>query len=197
MENTVCYLLGKEMLLTLLDSHLSFTEYFLKAHITRYIDRTYREMRDKSVFTAGGAPLLFTTPVGDIAANEVVALRDDATIREAAAEMSKHRIGSLVITDRAGLPVGVVTDRDLRVKVVTRDRSVNDSVKDIMSLPLVRVDATDSCFDALLKMIKHNVHHLLVIQEGTLKGVLANHDLMMLQGKTHPPKGVEEMKRRS
>jgi len=181
-DDTICYLLGKDMLLKLLDSHLSFTEFFLKSHITRYIDRTYREMRTKSVFYSSSDHLLFTTPVGDIVTKDVVTVRDDATIREAAAEMSKHRISSLIITDSADLPLGVLTDCDLREKVVARGRSVNDPVKDIMSLPLVRVDAKDYCFEAMLKMIKHNVHHILVIREGKLKGVLTNHDLMLLQG---------------
>ena len=78
--------------------------------------------------------------------------------------------------------MGIVTDRDLREKVVARGRSVDDPVRDIMSLPLVRVDVKDYCFEAVLKMIKHNIHHILVIKEGQLKGVLTNHDLMLLQG---------------
>jgi CBS domain-containing protein len=57
-DDTLCYLLGKEMLLKLLDSNLSFTEYFLKSHITKYIDRTYREMQDKSMFYGGSDRLL-------------------------------------------------------------------------------------------------------------------------------------------
>jgi len=66
-EDTICYLLGQELLLKLLDSHRSFTEYFLKSHITKYIDRTYQEMQDKSMFYGGSDRLLFTTRVGDMA----------------------------------------------------------------------------------------------------------------------------------
>ena len=96
--------------------------------------------------------------------------------------MAKHRISSIIIVDRNGLPTGIVTDRDLREKVVARGRDVNDPVKDIMNLPLIRVDAKDYCFEAVLKMIKHNIHHIVVIKDGALRGVLTNHDLMMLQG---------------
>ena len=46
----VFHFFGKEMLFKLLDSNLSFTEYFLRTHITKYIDLTYREMQDKSIF---------------------------------------------------------------------------------------------------------------------------------------------------
>jgi len=47
---------------------------------------------------------------------------------------------------------------------------------------LIKTDARDYCFEALLKMIRYNIHHLLVVDNGDLKGIVTNHDLMMLQG---------------
>jgi CBS domain-containing protein len=181
-EDTICYLLGKEMLLKLLDSHLSFTEYFLKSHITKYIDRTYREMQDKSMFYGGSDRLLFTTRVGDMAIKDVVSSGEDTSIREAARIMSENRISSLIIMNGNNVPTGIVTDRDLREKVVARDRSVQEPIKNIMSTTLIRVDAHDYCFEAVLRMLKYNIHHILVISDGKLSGVITNHDLMMLQG---------------
>jgi CBS domain-containing protein len=181
-EDTICYILGKEMLLKLLDSQLSFTEYFLKEHITRYIDKTYKEMQDKSMFYGGSDRLLFTTRVGDMAVKTVVSTYEDTTIREAARIMSDRRISSIVVVNRDGLPSGIATDRDFREKVVARGRDVDGPVKDIMSSMLIRVDARDYCFEAVLRMIKYNIHHVLVIRDGALVGVITNHDLMMLQG---------------
>lgn len=181
-DDTICYLLGKDMVMKLLDSHLVFTEYFLKSHITKYIDRTYQEMQNKSIFTGGSDRLLFTTRVGDIGAKEVVSAPEDTPIQEAAQIMSRHKISSLVIMNRDGLPAGMITDRDLREKVVARGRDVNGPVQDIMTMPLIRVDARDYCFEAVLKMLRYNIHHVLVIKEGNLAGVITNHDLMMLQG---------------
>ncbi len=181
-EDTICYLLGQEMLLKLLDSHLSFTEYFLKSRITKYIDRTYREMQDKCIFYGGSDRLLFTTRVGDMAIKDVVSAPEDTPIREAAAIMSENRISSLVIMNGNNVPSGIVTDRDLREKVVARSRNVLEPIKNIMSTTLIRVDARDHCFEAVLKMLKYNIHHILVIKDGKLSGVITNHDLMMLQG---------------
>ncbi len=181
-EDTICYLVGKEMVLKLLDSHLVFTEYFLKTHITKYIDRTYQEMRNKSLFIGGSDRLLFTTRVGDIGAKEVVYADEDTPIQEAARLMTAKKISSLVVVTRDKLPAGIVTDRDLREKVVAKGRSVGEPVKTIMTMPLIRVDARDFCFEAVLKMLRYNIHHILVVKEGALAGVLTNHDLMMLQG---------------
>ncbi len=181
-EDTICYLLGQEMLLKLLDSNLHFTEYFLKSHITKYIDRTYREMQDKSMFYGGSDRLLFTTRVGDISIKDLISAQEDTPIREAARIMSEHRISSLIIVNRNELPVGIITDRDLREKVVAKGRTVQEPVRNIMSTTLIRVDARDYCFEAVLKMLKYNIHHVVVIKEGRLTGVITNHDLMMLQG---------------
>ncbi len=181
-EDTICYLLGKEMLLQLLDSQRSFTEYFLKSHITKYIDRTYQEMHDKSMFYGGSDRLLFTTRVGDMAVKGIIDTREETPIRDAARIMSDNRISSIVIVNENKLPVGIVTDRDLREKVVAKGRSVQEPVKNIMSATLIRVDARDYCFEAVLRMIKYNIHHILVIKDGKLLGVITNHDLMMLQG---------------
>ncbi|HEY6011819.1 MAG TPA: DUF294 nucleotidyltransferase-like domain-containing protein, partial [Nitrospirota bacterium] len=124
----------------------------------------------------------FTTRVGDMAIKDVVFTEEDTTIRRAAQIMSENRISSLVIMSRNNLPSGILTDRDLREKVVAKGRDVGEAVKTIMSTSLIRVDARDYCFEAVLKMIKYNIHHILVIRDGLLTGVITNHDLMVLQG---------------
>lgn len=181
-EDTICYLVGKETVLRLLDSNPVFTEYFFKSHLTKYIDRTYKEMHSKSLFYGGSDRLLFTTKIGDIATKEVITVEQGATIQDAARIMAKNKVSSLIIIDSNSLPVGIVTDRDLREKVVAKGRDVNEPISNIMSLPLIRVDAKDYCFEAVLKMIRHNIHHVLVVKDGDLKGVITNHDLMLLQG---------------
>ena len=181
-DDTICYLLPKKQVLGLLDTSAVFTEYFLKSHLKKYIDNTYTEMMTKNIFYGGTDRILFTTRVGDIAVKKIVSAPENTTIQDAARIMVKHKVSSLIISSQDDLPVGIVTDRDLRDRVVAKGRSVKDPVKSIMSPPLIRVDARDYCFEAILKMIRFNIHHILVIQDGELKGVLTNHDLMLLQG---------------
>ncbi|MEW5747015.1 MAG: DUF294 nucleotidyltransferase-like domain-containing protein [Nitrospirota bacterium] len=183
-DQTVCLILDKKELLGLIDSHPAFVEYFLQSHFSKYIDKTYREMHNKSLFYGSSDHLLFTTQVGDIATKEVITATEGTTIQEAAQVMARERISSLVIVNGSGLPAGIITDRDLREKVVAKGRAVGEAVRTIMSPPLIRMDARDYCFEAVLKMIKYNIHHVLVIKDGALKGVITNHDLMLLQGKS-------------
>ncbi len=140
------------------------------------------EMHNKSLLYGGGDKLLFTTPVGEVATKDVMTASQDITIREAAEIMSQRRNSSLVLVDQGGVPTGIVTDRDLRDKVVAKGRDVSDSIGRIMSVSLIRAEARDYCFEALLKMIRYNIHHLLVVDEGRMRGIVTNHDLMMLQG---------------
>ena len=181
-EDTICYLLNKDTVYRLIDTSPAFTEHVLQYHFTKYIDKTYREMHNKSLFYGSSDHLLFTTQVGDIAAREIATIREEATIQDAAQAMSKHRISSIIVTNGSGEPAGIVTDRDLREKVVAHAMGVAVPVRDIMSRPLIQVDAKDYCFEAILRMIKHNIHHILVMRDGKVQGVLTNHDLMLLQG---------------
>lgn len=182
-EDTICYLLKKDFILKLLDTNAAFTEFFLKSYFNKFIDKTYVEIQNKSVLFSGGDKVLFTTMLSELISRDVVTAPQDATIREVAEIMSKSSISSLVLVDPEGnVPVGIVTDRDLRDKVVAKARNVSDPISTIMSVSLIKADAHDYCFEALLKMIRYNIHHLLVVDRGRLAGVVTNHDLMMLQG---------------
>jgi len=141
---------------------------------------------------SGGDKILFTMPVGEFASRGVINASEKISIQEAAEIMSNYSISSLILIDAEGTPTGIITDRDLRDKVVSKGRDCKEPVKNIMSVPHVRADVKEYCFEAILKMVKHNVHHLLIMQDNKLKGVLTNHDLMLIQG-TSPLSVVKDI----
>lgn len=181
-EDTICYLIKNTVIQKLLDSNALFTEYFLKSFFSKFIDKTYKDMSSRGLVFGGGDKLLFSTAVGDVATQNVIVASQDLTIRETAEIMSRRKISAIVLHDGDGTPTGIVTDRDLRDKVVARGRDFSEKISNIMSVALIKSDAREYCFEALLKMIKYNIHHLLIVEEGKLRGILTNHDLMLLQG---------------
>ncbi len=182
-EDTLCYLVKRDVILRLIDTNADFTEYFLKSFFNKFIDKVYGEMRNKSLLYTGGDKILFTTTLGDLIQKPAITASQNITIREAAEVMSRNRISSLVLVDPEGnVPVGIVTDRDLRDKVVAKARDVNEPISTMMSRSLIKAEARDYCFEALLKMVRYNIHHLIVVDRGELRGIVTNHDLMMLQG---------------
>jgi CBS domain-containing protein len=179
-EDTLCYILNEQRVRKLIEISPAFNEYFM-AYLSRYVDRTYQEMHQRNPLFSDSDRLLFTTPVGSIAI-PLITVGEKTPIREAAQVMAQHKISSLIIRNENNFPSGIITDRDLREKVVAKGRNTAEAVKNIGNLSLIRVDGRDTCFEALLKMIQYGIHHLLVVEEGELKGIVTNHDLMLLQG---------------
>jgi CBS domain-containing protein len=126
--------------------------------LTKLVDMTYKEVRDRTLLYGGGDKLLFTNVLGELAVKDVITASEDITIRAAAELMAEHKISALVLLDSSGLPSGVVTDKDLRNKVVARGRDVAGRVGDIMSVTIIKAEAGDYCFEALLKMLRYNIH---------------------------------------
>ncbi len=181
-EDTLCYLIPREQILALLERRPDVREFFTRTFITTYMDKIFSDLRTGRLAKGGREQLLFSAPVGDLIKRAAVTAPPRIPIRDAARLMSRHHISSLVIAPADGEPVGIITDRDLRDKVAAVARDCSEPVETIMSPLLVVADPADMCFEALVKMIRGNVHHLPVLEGGRLRGVLTNHDLMMLQG---------------
>jgi CBS domain-containing protein len=68
---------------------------------------------------------------------------------------------------RGGGPLGIVTDRDLRARVVAAGRDTGSArAADIMSAPLVTVAADAPAWEAMLEMTRRGIHHLPVLDGG-------------------------------
>ena len=79
--------------------------------------------------------------VRDLMTSPALTCQPGASITAAAALMTREGIGSLIVVGDGGAPVGIVTDRDLRSRVVARSRSASDPVAAIMSAPLITIEA--------------------------------------------------------
>ncbi len=191
-NDTICYLIKREPIQNLLFTNPAVREFFHKSFLSKYLDKTFKELQNKNLVYSGGDKILFTMPVGEFATKGVINASENISIQEAAEIMSNYSISSLILIDAHGLPTGIITDRDLRDKVVSKGRDCKEPVKNIMSIPHVRADVKEYCFEAILKMVKHNVHHLLIMQGDKLKGILTNHDLMLIQG-TSPLSVVKDI----
>jgi len=181
-EDTICYLIKRDNIQNILFTNPAVREFFHKSFLNKYLEKTLKEIQNKTLVYGGSDKILFTTSVGDLSSKEVITASQDISIQEAAKIMSEKKISSLILTNKEGTPSGIITDRDLRDKVVAKGADCSAPVWTIMSEPYVKSDVKEYCFEAILKMVKHNVHHLLVMKDGKLKGILTNHDLMLIQG---------------
>lgn len=103
------------------------------------------------------------------------------TVAAAAKLMAFHNLGLLPICSSDGKPVGVVTDRDIALRVVGKERfSAQTVVEDVMSAPVLSV-ASDCPVEGIGElMTKAGVSRLLVLDEsGRLEGVVSVADLLV------------------
>jgi len=184
LEDTLCYSLPAGEVQELIDKHREVSDYFVRTSITRYMDRSLTELRTQVSLMGNTEQLLYSLAVGDAARDEALVCRESASIAEAAGMVSACRSGAIFVVDLDGRAIGAVTDRDFAKKVVAGGVSVDQPVTKIMSFPAVSVESGDRLFQALLAMLSHNIHHILVTEEGKPKRVLTSHDLMLLQGKS-------------
>ena len=186
-EDTFCFLLPRDIFLGLIEKQASFAHFYLKSFSEKIVTTAYNELRHHKVTRRSNEDLyLFSIRVGDL----VKTLRKvaaSATIQEAAALMTEHRVGCLLIHDAVDAEkiVGIITDRDLRGKVVAAGLDFQQPVQTIMSTPVQTVLSQSLCFDVLLKMMDTGIHHLAVERAGKIIGVITSHDIMLLQG--HSP----------
>ncbi|MBU0729663.1 MAG: CBS domain-containing protein [Proteobacteria bacterium] len=182
-EDTFCFLFSKEAFLHLVRSSPRVAQYYLKSFSEKLVKTAYHELRQRKVGPRLESGLyLFNARVGDIVKGVPRAIVSSDSVQFAAAEMARHRIGSLLVNDASGKLAGIVTDKDLRTKVVAVGLKYETPVSEIMTEVVHKIQSHSVCFDALLKMMSNRIHHLVVESNEEIIGVITTHDIMVLQG---------------
>lgn len=114
------------------------------------------------------------------------------------AQLMTNSLSTSAIVCENNLPIGIVTNTDMCSKIATGRFPISTSVDKIMSAPVVTVVENVSLAEAQLLMLKYNVTHLCVTQDGTdksiVKGVISEHDLIVAQA-SNPGVLIKEIKR--
>ena len=107
----------------------------------------------------------------------VVDIHGYNTLRRAATLLADNQIGMLVVR-RGALAVGVIGERDI-VRAVAEGADVDDvRVDEIMTEDIAGVQADASLRDAVAIMVRNSIRHLLVRDEGHVRGVLSARDVL-------------------
>ena len=122
---------------------------------------------------------------------------ENTTVQEAA-QLMTNSLSTSVLVCQQNLPIGIVTNTDMCSKIATGRFPINTTLDKIMSSPVVTVVENVSLAEAQLLMLKYNVTHLCVTQDGTdksvVKGVISEHDLIVAQA-SNPGVLIKEIKR--
>ena len=119
--------------------------------------------RVRSVLASKGRTVYTTTPT--------------ATVFAAISMMNELRIGALVVIE-AGIPIGILTERDVLVRLVSAERDPKSTcVSDVMTRELITVRFDTCVSEAMQIMTKHRCRHLPVTDGNELRGLISIGDL--------------------
>jgi CBS domain-containing protein len=169
-EDTICYLIEAEVAKQVLESRrgLAFVSSSLRRQLLQVEQSTRGEHTDPRLVSAGS--LIRRKPV---------TCEPTDSIRTAAETMAEQHVSSLLVQGRDGL--GILTDRDLRTRVLAAGMSPDAPVAEVMTHPAVTVSADTTAAEVLSQMFEREFHHFPVVQDGRVVGVITDTDLMRLE----------------
>jgi CBS domain-containing protein len=119
---------------------------------------------------------LVATPVRALLRREPVTVAPTTSIRDAALLMREKRVSSVLVVDEDRL-FGIVTDRDLRNRVIAADLGTDGPIIDIATVAPLTIDRGATAFEALVLMARSNVHHVPVMDGDRVAGMITATDL--------------------
>ncbi len=117
--------------------------------------------------------------VKDAMSNPVVTTSEEAPSNKVARLMDENKVGAVVVTNKEGKPLGIITEKDLVIRVLSKNLAPDAvKAKDIMTSPLVTIEPDVTISEAARKMSSMSIRRLGVLYKGNLVGLLASKDIL-------------------
>jgi len=180
-EDLTCLLIPREKIEETIIGHPEFSSFFttlLSDRLRMLYEETVAQQSYEAYSTVE-SPLL-RKRVGEIMTRSPVTCHVQASVNEVARLMAEYRISSVIVVNDELYPVGLITERELVRKVLTRSSwQVENLTADlIMDEKLIKIEVDDFYNRALLAVVKHQAKHLVVMDGETLAGIVTLGDLI-------------------
>ena len=110
---------------------------------------------------------------------KIISIGPDDGILAASGLLSKNRIGALVVFDKEGLLIGIISERDIVREIGSKGtQALNLSVKDLMSRKVVICSTNETAFDVLNKMTQGRFRHIPVMEDQKMLGLISIGDVV-------------------
>ena len=177
-EDTLIYCMPEAMFQKLYDEYDTFADY-VEVQDNARLRQTVSNTQDQNDLT--------TSKVKHLLTREAPFVYNDASIQQAAIKMSEENVSSLLIIDPNILQddendsspvVGILTDRDLCRRVIATGLDYQHAVTEIMTSEVISLDHNAYVYEAMLFMLRYNVHHLPVLKENNPIGIVGMTDIV-------------------
>ncbi|MCC4221916.1 DUF294 nucleotidyltransferase-like domain-containing protein [Vibrio campbellii] len=176
-EDTLVYCIPEKIFTELCDEFENFAD-FMELEDSARLRTAVSNQSDGNDFT--------TAKARKILSRESVTLEASATVREAAILMAEEGVTALLIVraqediteDDDDQLLGILTEKDLCVRVLAEGRDSDIPVSEVMSYDVVSLDYSAYVFEAMLTMLRYNVHHLPILKDKKPIGVISMTDIV-------------------
>jgi CBS domain-containing protein len=109
----------------------------------------------------------------------VHSISPENTLKQMADEMLTKKIGSLLVTDKGGALVGIISERDFLTIVGEHTKDWEDiTVSDVMTKEVITATPEDTLEQVISVMSEHHIRHIPVMGNDKIAGVLALGDII-------------------
>lgn len=153
---------------------------FLNRRVLHFLDLSRRALQ-VAYSSQALAEQSLETPLGALAGKAPVTCGPGTPLAEALGLMHGRRIGSILVTDGPGRPVGILTRYDVLGRVALAGVPMTAPIGDVMVQPVHSLTVADTAQDAALLMSRHGIRHVPVTRDGIAVGLVSERDLFALQ----------------
>ncbi len=173
-EETLAYLLPAAVFHQLRRELPAFAQFFAASTIERLGSALDARHADAD-------PALFQTRLRDLLHRPLIAVPPYTSVRKAAQVMRDQNVSALVVETT---PPGILTDRDLRSRVLAEGLNDATPVARVMSAPALTLPADSLVFEGLLLMLERGFHHLPITDNDQVIGVVTHTDIIRQQSRS-------------
>jgi CBS domain-containing protein len=117
--------------------------------------------------------------VRDVMSSPVITMDENGLSNQAAAAMEKNDVGAVIVTNKAGQSIGIITERDLVLRVIAKNLKPDKvKAKEIMTTPLVNIEPEATISEAARRMNMLDIRRLGVFYKGNLVGIVSSKDIL-------------------
>ncbi|MBU0808122.1 MAG: CBS domain-containing protein [Gammaproteobacteria bacterium] len=177
-EDSLIYFIPAALFAQLCEQHDSFAD---------FVEAEGQSRLKSAVESQGKASDLMQIKVRTLISRQPVCASQDTPVQQAAQLMTEQSVSSLVLLDGdapGAAMVGILTDRDLRTRVLAVGLDAATPVSQVMSPDPITIQADDSVFEAMLSMLRHNIHYLPVVQRRRPVGMINLSDIIRYESQS-------------
>jgi CBS domain-containing protein len=121
------------------------------------------------------------TPLGELARRAPVTCPAATPLREVLTEMHQRRIGSMLVTNERGEPLGILSRDDVLARVALQSVPLETPIGEVMVHPVYTLTDEHTAEDAALLMSRHTIRHVPITRDGVVVGIVSERDLFAMQ----------------